>query len=401
MTLEHVAKEFVLSSSWLLAAGWLYQAFAAWRGVPQIRDILRDEPQAQLPHSDAPHLSVLVPACNEQETIRTTLRSLLKSTGLRLQIIAVDDRSTDQTGTLMDEVAIESASAGGHHSLRVIHNRKLPTGWLGKPNALRLALEQATAPWILLTDADPIFAPRALELGLRQAIAEQADHFVLLATLITEEPGEAIMAATAQALSHWTTRLWKVSDPNARDFFGMGCSTFVRVEAFRQLGGFDALRMEVVEDLSLGAMIKNAGYRSRVAVGAGLVSIRWIHGILGLVDNCEKNGFAIFRYSVPPTLLACLGFAWNAFLPLAAIAAGTWGLASALLTYLAIGLVLRANRRLHKVSPLAACFFAPATALIGYAILCSMVLTLRRDGVNWRGTHYPLRELRRFAIRWR
>jgi len=401
MTLGHVAKEFVLCSSWLLAAGWLYQAFAAWRGVPQVPDVLRDQPSAQLPQSDEPHLSVLVPACNEQETIQATLRSLLKSTGLRLQIIAVNDRSSDRTGLLMEEVALESATAAGPHSLQVIHNRELPVGWLGKPHALHLALEHVTAPWILLTDADPIFAPCALDLGLRQAIAQQTDHMVLLATLITEGRGEAIIAATAQAMSHWSLRLWKVSDPNARDFFGMGCSTFVRTQTFQQLGGFDALRMEVVEDLSLGASVKNAGYRSGVVVGAGMVSIRWIHGLFGLVDNCEKNGFAIFRYSVALTLLACLGFAGNAFLPLAAMATGGWGLASALLTYFAIGMVLHADRRMHKVPPLAICFFAPATALIGYAFLRSMVLTLRRDGVNWRGTHYPLRELRNFAIRWR
>jgi hypothetical protein len=118
------------------------------------------------------------------------------------------------------------------------------------------------------------------------------------------------------------------------------------------------------------------------------------------VENCEKNGFAIFGYSVPLTLLACLGFACNAFLPLVAVAAGRWGVASALLTYPGVAMVLHANRRMNRISPLVACFFAPATAIIGFAILRSMVLTLARNGVNWRGTHYPLCELRRHAMRW-
>jgi glycosyltransferase involved in cell wall biosynthesis len=400
MTLTYVAMESVLATSWLLAFGWLYQAIAAWRGVPRIPDLTRKEPCAQLDLDDSPHLSVLVPACNEEETIQTTLRSLLASTGIRLQIIAVNDRSTDRTGALMDEIAAQAASGNSPHSLVVIHNRELPQGWLGKPHALSLALQRATAPWILLTDADPIFAPRALELGLRQAIAERADHLVLLATLISEQRAEAATAAIAQALSQWSVRLWRVSDPKARDSFGMGCSSFVRADALRDLGGFAALRMQVVEDLALGAMIKRAGYRSHVAMGLGLISIRWVRGLFGLVRNCEKNGFAVFHYSIPLTVLACLGFAGNALLPLVAIAAGRWGMASFLLTYLGVALVLHANRRMNRVSPLVACFFAPAAAIIGFAFLRSMLLTLERDGVDWRGTHYLLSALRKHAIRW-
>jgi len=400
MMLAHVAKEYVLCTSWTLALGWLYQAFAAWRGIPQIPDVTRDDPAAQLPQSEGPHLSVLLPACNEEATIGVTLRSLLQSTGIHLQIIAVDDRSTDRTAAIMDELAIEARSGKGPHSLLVIHNRELPAGWLGKTHALSMALQHATAPWVLLTDGDPIFAPRALELGLRQALSEQADHLVLLATLITKRVGESLMAATAQAMSQWTLRLWKVADPHTSDFFGMGCSAFVRVEAFAELGGLDALRMEVVEDVSLGATVKRAGYRSRVALGPGLVSIRWIDGFFGLVSNLEKNGFAAFRYSVPLTLLVCLGFALNAFVPLAAMAIGGWGLAAGLLTYASVGLTFQANRRMNEVSPLAACFFALSAATLGFAFLRSMALTLLRDGVNWRGTHYPLSELRKSAVRW-
>lgn len=400
MTLAHVAKEFVLCTSWTLALGWIYQAFAARRGMPTIPDVTRNDPDAQLPHSDGPHLSVLLPACNEEATIQVTLRSLLQSTGIRLQIIAVDDRSTDRTGAIMDELATEARSCNCPHSLQVIHNRELPAGWLGKPHALSLAFKQATAPWILLTDGDPIFAPRALELGLRQAIAENADHFVLLATLITEGLGEQLMAATAQAISQWTMRLWKVADPRTRDFFGMGCFGLLRVEAFSQLGGFEALRMEVVEDVSLGVTAKRAGLRSRLALAPGLVSIRWIEGFWGLVTNLEKNGFAVYRYSVLLTLLVCLGFASIAFLPLIAIFLGGCGLSAALVTYTAVGFIFHANRRMNEVPPLAACLFTLSAATIGFAFLRSMVLTLWRDGVNWRGTHYPLRELRKAAVRW-
>jgi len=284
--------------------------------------------------------------------------------------------------------------------LRVIHNRELPAGWLGKPHALHLAAQQAVAPWLLFTDADLVFAPRALELAMRQAIASRADHLVLVPNQIRESISEAAMQATIQALVEWSVRLWKVAEPGTRDFFGVGGFNLVRTETYTRLGGFAALRMEVVEDLSFGRMVKRAGFRSCVTVGLGLVNIRWISGAFGIVANVEKNGFAAFRYRLGLSLAACLGVAVQVVLPLAAIAAGGWALPAGLLTYACIALMFHANRRMNGVSPIAAILFAPSAAIAGYGFLRSVVLTLARNGVTWRGTHYPLSELRRNAVPW-
>ena len=209
------------------------------------------------------------------------------------------------------------------------------------------------------------------------------------------------MQATAQALAQWSLRLWKVSDPGARDSFGAGGFNMVRTEIFKRLGGMTAMRMEVVEDLSLASMVKRAGGPSIVALGPGLVNIRWIEGAFGIVGNMEKNGLAIFRYRLGLALAACLGLAIQVTLPLAAIVAGGWTTVAGMLTYAGIALTFHANRRLNQVPAMAAIFFAPAAAIIGYGLLRSVVLTLGRDGVVWRGTHYPMNELRRNAVRWR
>ncbi len=374
----------------------------ALRGMPHLPDLTRIDATAlpPLPAGKGPHLTVVVPACNEEKSIQATLRSLLASTGLRLEIIAVDDRSTDRTGVLMDQVAAEAVACEGLHCLQVIHNSELPAGWLGKPHALHLAAQQAVAPWLLFTDGDMLFAPQALELALRQAIAGQADHLVLVPSLIRKSIGEAAMQATIQALVQWSVRLWKVSDPDTKDFFGVGGFNLVRTEAFNHLGGFAALRMEVVEDLSIGWMVKHAGYRSCVTVGPDLVRVRWIRGASGIVANVEKNGFAAFRYRLVPSLLALLGVAVQVVLPLAAIVAGGWALPAGLLTYASIALAFHANRRLNGVSPALAVLFAPSAAIAGFGFLRSVVLTLARDGVTWRGTHYPLDDLRRNAAPW-
>jgi glycosyltransferase involved in cell wall biosynthesis len=396
-----VLRHLFLFLNWALAFGWLWHAIAALRGMPLLADLTRiDEATLPpLPAGDAPHLTVVVPACNEQDTIQAMLRLLLASTGLRLEIVAVDDRSTDRTGALMDEVAAEAASGGGPHRMKVIHNRELPAGWLGKPHALQLGAQCASAPWLLFTDGDVLFAPRALELALRQAMATKADHLVLVLSLIRKRVGEGAMQATIQALVQWYVRLWKVADPGARDFFGVGGFNLVRTETFTRLGGFSPLRMEVVEDINLGRMIKRAGYRSCVTVGPGLASIRWIDGPWGIVTNVEKNGFAAFRYRLWLSLAALLGVAIQVVMPLAAIAAGGWALPAGLLTYAGIALAFHANRRLNGVTPAAALLFAPSAAIAGYGFLRSVVLTLARNGVVWRGTHYPLDELRRNAAR--
>jgi len=383
----------------LLALVWLGQAIAALRGIPQLPDLTRIDPATlpQLPDGTSPHLSVVVPACNEEPSIQATLRSLLASTGLRLQIIAVNDRSTDRTGPLMDEVAAEAASSRSPHTLQIIHNTELPPGWLGKPHAMALAVERSTAPWILFTDGDGLFHPQALELSLRHALAQRADHLVLLPTLILRSIGEASVLGAMSILAQWTIRIWKVSDPRAKDFAGSGSFNLVRREALHSIGGLDALRMQVIEDLTLGWLVKKAGFRQRAAIGPGLIRIRWIQGTFGIVSLAEKNAFAVYRYRVWLTLLASLGLAYLIVLPFVALAAGGWNTVSGLFIYLFIFLVYVAGRRANQVAPWLAIFFAPAAAIVLYATLRSMVLTLARNGVRWRGTLYPLKDLRRQA----
>jgi cellulose synthase/poly-beta-1,6-N-acetylglucosamine synthase-like glycosyltransferase len=125
-----IAWQVFVISSWVLALGWLWQAIAALRGMPLLPDLTRIDKAALplLPAGNGTHLTVIVPACNEEEAIQATLRSLLASTGLRLEIVAVDDRSTDRTGALMDQVAAEAVACEGPHRLQVIHNRELPPG---------------------------------------------------------------------------------------------------------------------------------------------------------------------------------------------------------------------------------------------------------------------------------
>jgi glycosyltransferase involved in cell wall biosynthesis len=400
MNAAHLAWLAFEGMCWLLAAAWLVQAWLVVRGMPLLPDLT--EIESALPTiepSDGPNVTVVVPACNEEATIEATVQSLMASEGLRLQVIAVDDRSTDRTGQRMDALADAWQAGAGQHTLEVIHIRELPQGWLGKPHAMAMAAERARAPWILFTDGDVLFAPWALELALRQTQAVRSDHLILVPTLILKSVGERAMLAAMQVLSQWTIRLWRVANPKAKDFIGVGGFNLIRREAYEKVGGFESLRMEVLDDLRLGWKVKRAGMRQHVALGPGLVRIRWIEGALAVVRLTEKNGFAVYRYRVGLTLLAAAGLALDAALPLAALVAGGWTALAGVLTYAAIAAVYAANRRVTQVSAWHAALFAPAVAVVTYAFLRSAVLTRARGGVKWRGTLYPLRELRRFAGR--
>jgi cellulose synthase/poly-beta-1,6-N-acetylglucosamine synthase-like glycosyltransferase len=385
--------------AWALAAAWLWKGITALRGMPTLPDLSRIDPASlpPVPESDGPDLTVVVPARDEESSIEACLRSLVDSTGLRLQVIAVDDRSTDRTGHLMDAIAAEARADNRPHHFDVVHITDLPAGWLGKPHALAAGAERAAAPWILFTDGDVLFGPRALELALRQATELHADHMVLAPTIIFHSAGERAVLGAMQAMAMWMVRLWKVPDPRARDSMGAGGFNMIRRDVYEQLGGFEALRLEILEDIFLAMRVKRAGHAQRFTLGPNLVRLRWIHGTFGIVHLIEKNGFAIARFRIWLHLLACLGPLIHAVVPLAAIVSGGWNTVAGLLTYIGIALAYQASRRVTRVPAWYALAFAPAVLLVGWALLRSMLLALVRGGVIWRGTLYPLSELRRYA----
>ena len=283
--------------AWLMALSWLRHSVLAWRGMASVWDLTSIEKSLlpALPQTQGPDVTVVIPARDEQESIVATLESLLRSTGVRLQIIAVDDRSEDRTGALMESVT--SRAQKRSNSIDVIHNRELPDGWLGKPHALALGVARAKAQWLLFTDGDVAFAPEALELALRMAIKEEADHLVLMPTLTHKGLLAAGVQGSVQALGQWAARMWKVQDPKAKDFFGVGGFNLLRADALEAVGGMARLRMEVAEDVSLGWLVKRElGRRSMMVLGPGLVKIAWIQGPLGIVSLLEKNAFAANRY---------------------------------------------------------------------------------------------------------
>jgi cellulose synthase/poly-beta-1,6-N-acetylglucosamine synthase-like glycosyltransferase len=383
--------------SQLVLIVWTHRAIDAQRNLPRIPNLLESRYDPSTIPDTKPQVTVIVPARNEAAAIGATLRSLLNQT-IPIEIFAVDDRSTDSTGAIMDQIAGEPSAPGKF--LSVIHIDTLPPGWMGKNHAMALAARQSATEWLLFTDGDILFRPDTLERALHYAREEAVDHLVLMPTLILKNPGERMMSAVFQSLSLLAWRPWRIADPKAkRESIGMGAFNLVRSEVYRAIGGFEAQPLEVLEDLRLGYEIKRRGYKQHLVRGPQLIQLHWAAGAFGMVHNLTKNIFATFRFRIVLLLAAWLGLLIMCFTPFAGLFVTSWYIrAVSLLSLLMIALLYQlAGRYYNRVNAAYILTFPIAAALVLYAMLRSAIVTLVRQGVVWRGTLYPLRELRRHA----
>jgi len=388
----------------ILALAWLSRIVDAALGMPNVADVSRPEwNRNPVSPSGNPRVSIIVPARNEQEFIEQALHTLLALDYENYEVIAVNDRSTDRTGELMEQITqshqTKTALGGPPTSLRLIHHTDLPAGWLGKTHAMWTAANQATGDWLLFTDADVVFQPDSLRRALTYAEAELADHVVMFPRVIMKGPGEFMMIAFFHTLFLFGHRPWKVADPTTKDCMGVGAFNLVRRSVYEAVGTYEALRMEVVDDMKLGKLVKKAGFAQRNVFGGSLISIRWADGAMGVVENLTKNFFAVLSFQSWRTLLSAFGLALLNLGPFLGLwLAQGWArvpyavaLASIFLAY--VGMSRRVGVPayyflLHPVS----------SALCIYTLLRSMTLALRNDGVVWRGTKYPLEELRKGLV---
>jgi cellulose synthase/poly-beta-1,6-N-acetylglucosamine synthase-like glycosyltransferase len=390
----------------ILALAWISRIIDAAIGMPSVADLSSSEWDRKPPGN--PRVSIIVPARNEEQDIESALTSLLQLDYENYEVIAVNDRSTDRTGEIMEAVARNReqdlgaaflASFARSGELRVIHHAELPAGWLGKTHAMWTAANAATGDWLLFTDADVLFKPDSVRRAVAYAEAEKADHLVLFPQMIMKRSGEFMMIAFFQTMFVFGHRPWKVADPKAKDHMGVGAFNLVRRSTYDAIGTYKKLRMEVLDDMKLGKVVKNSGFAQRNVFGGDLISLRWARGAKGVVENLTKNFFAVLSFQWPRTILSAFGLAFLNLGPFlgVALAQGWQRLPYALALAAMFSIYLGMSRRsrvpayyflLHPVSSL----------LFIYTLLLSMFHALWNNGIIWRGTRYPLEELRKGMV---
>ena len=410
----------------ILGLAWFSRIVEAAIGMPRIADVARPEWDRKPATPDGePRVSVIVPARNEEHDIRATLEQLLALDYSNYEIIAVNDRSTDRTGEIMEEVASGTmcgpgvparGQASAIHQvrarlqadadmsvratrIRILHIANLPAGWLGKTHAMWTAGKQATGDWLLFTDGDVLFKPDSVRRVVAYAEAEHADHVVLFPRMIMEHAGERMMIAFFQALFVFGHRPWKVADPDAQDHMGVGAFNMVRRPVYDAVGTYQALRLEVLDDMKLGKVVKNAGYRQRNVFGEDLISLRWVKGTFGIVNNLTKNFFALMSFQWPRTVVSLAGLAFLNLGPFLGLwFAHGWARLPYAVALASLFAIYVGMARLSDVAPYYFFLHPISTCVVMYTLARSMVLTIVHDGIVWRGTKYPLDELRKGMV---
>lgn len=380
--------------AWILApllfGGWAIRSFSFWRGMRGAPRLHQVTPEGPLP---LPRLSVVVPALNEGTTVEAAMRTLLSIDYPDIEIIAVDDRSTDRTGEILDRLAASDPR------LRVVHVKDLPPGWLGKSHAMHVGSAIATGRWLLFTDADIHFDSSALARAVRFAEERGAEHLVVLPDVIAEGFWERLFLSFFWTVFAIQYKPWKVSDPGSDASIGVGAFNLVRSDAYCRSGGHASMRMEILDDVKLGKRLKSTGARQICLYSGGLVRVRWLVGLRGLIEGLTKNVFAALEFSLGRVALSILLLFLGSIWPLIGIFIGP--LVPSIFcaaTMACMVIAFRCARPTPRVSSLYALGFPLAAAIFAYIILRSTYRTYAQGGVIWRGTLYPLSELRKGLV---
>src|SRR5258708_39869357 len=245
---------------------------------------LKDYPPAV--DADCPRISVLFAARDEEEKLPGALATLVAVDYPNLEIVAVDDRSSDATPRILDEFA------ANRPQLRVVHVPELPPRWLGKPHALQKAYEASSGEWLVFTDADVKFRADALRRVVALVRERGLDHLALLGDVERSGFWDTVLITFFGMGFQLAADLHAVSNPNSRAYVGVGAFQMLKRGAYEACGTHRRLAMEVIDDMKLGKLVKQAGVRLGGAIAQDAGRVGWHLGFGDLVCGVGKNFFA-------------------------------------------------------------------------------------------------------------
>ncbi|HET9424435.1 MAG TPA: glycosyltransferase family 2 protein [Gemmatimonadaceae bacterium] len=351
------------------------------RSIPNLAD--------QAPRTDGPLVSVVFAARDEGANIEATVTSLLGQTYERLEIVAVNDRSVDDTGSVMERMATRDPR------IRVLHVTELPPGWLGKNHALDAGAALAGGEYLLFTDADIIFDREAVARAVAFVESRDVDHLTLGPELESPTPMLALVVNFFSLGFLLLFRPWLAHHPERQEHMGVGAFNLVRTSLYRGFGGHSRIALRPDDDIKLGRLVKLARGRQMVAGGMGVIRVRWYSTVRELAHGLRKNTFAGLNYSLPyaigAVVIQYVVNVWPFVAVLVTSGPTRWlNLATALMLmamYAAVAAGSRSKAWLAFGYPLAAVIFS-------WIIMSATWLTIRRGGIEWRGTFYRLAELK-------
>jgi len=381
----------LISALCFIAFAWLVIVALTLHGLSRQRPLLATA-NLRLTASDAPLVSVLVPARNEeQRVLEPCIRSILAQDYGNFEVIAVDDRSTDNTGTILKTLAMSD------ERLRVIEGEELPPGWLGKPYAMQQALSHARGEWILATDADMIFDSAALRTALDRVLETNEDALTLIPRFEAGSFWERVMIPTWEWVFLMFMIFYRINDPKSDGAAAIGGFFLIRRTVLDRAGGYEALKDEVMEDVRLAARIKRVGARLMIERAPALIRTRMYTTFSEMWECSTKNWFSGVNFSFP-LALACvvsmyLGGVVPPLLALVSVLATVLGISAGLgLVIVAAGstwllqvLLMAIASKRSEVSVIYALTAPLGLALIYAMLFDSGLRIITGRGVTWKG----------------
>lgn len=338
-----------------------------------------------------PKISIVIPACNEGDTIQAAMASLLMIDYPNLEIVVVNDRSNDKTRQIIDQLTLVD------DRITPVHVNYLPPGWLGKVNALERGLAMATAEWILITDADVHFSESSMKNAIGYCLKDKTDFLTVIPDVKTRSP---LLHVVITQLFHQASLFFnpkKMNEPTHPACYGQGAFMLMRKATYLRSDRMEWLKMEVIDDTGLALLMRRAGARMAAVAGKNQIVLEWYPSFKAFTRGIEKNAFAFSQYSKTilfsffcSILAIFFGFAVAPFLAGNALYPIFMG--AALTVYL-FSMNRQMNRILH-IKWWTVLAFPFTFVFVPVLFMRGALLTLKRGGVNWRGTFYDLRSLK-------
>jgi glycosyltransferase involved in cell wall biosynthesis len=337
-----------------------------------------------------PRVSVVVPACNEEENVGRAVLALLAQDYANLEILVVNDRSIDGTAAVLRRLRENNPR------LRIEEISDLPEGWLGKSHALARGASLASGDYLLFTDADVVMEPTTVSRAVRLMVDQRLDHLALLFRNLTR--GwllNCLILELALGLL-CIFRPWTARTAGSRNFMGIGAFNMVKKTAYEAVGGHGTIRMHPIDDLMLGKILKEQGFRQDCLLAQDFVAVPWYDSVRAMTAGLQKNMFSFVHYRLSLIMPLLFVHIVMNILPLWGVlfcqgmGRSLWG-AALLLKLLIFSFGLR-----RQGLPL---WYLPGALLVPYLVLhiviTSVAVVLKKDGIIWRGRYYPLGELKK------
>ena len=272
---------------WTLVIASVWTAGVAWLLSRAVRQFGRYQSLSPCSSSevDAPDLAVIVPARNEAPRIERCLRGLIAQDypTNRLEIVVIDDNSTDGTAAVVERVAQEDAR------VRLVRGAPLAPGWAGKPHACRQGADAVAADWLCFLDADVAALPGLLRTAVGTAQKRQIDLLSLEPFQELGSLAERLIIPSGMFLIAFTQDPSRVNDPDCPDATANGQFLLFRRQVYDAVGGFAAVRGEICEDKALARAVKGAGFRLALLGAEELLRVRMYTGFRSLAEGLSKN----------------------------------------------------------------------------------------------------------------